>query len=126
MGAFFVFGGNRYGVGISFHRRWAGGVLVHIPEAVRGLYKAVAVGMGGRGHDRQLLFPVTGHEDTAHGHRLRYLDGHRRPGRRHRGHSGLPGACHCPAAYFRGAAARRYGRAEAHRITAKKTAFAVF
>lgn len=57
---------------------------------------------------------------------LRYLDGHRRPGRRHRGHSGLPGACHCPAAHFRGAAARRYRRTEAHRITAKKTAFAVF
>ena len=74
MGAFFVFGGNRYGVGISFHRRRAGGVLVYVSETVRGLYKAVAVGMGGRGHDRQLLFPVTGHEDAAHGHRLRHLD----------------------------------------------------
>ena len=82
--------------------------------------------MGGRGHDRQLLFPVTGHEDAAHGHRLRHLDGYRRPGRRHRGHSDFSGARHRPAAYFRGAAARRYRRAEAHRITAKKTAFAVF
>ena len=107
MGAFFVFGGNRYGVALSIHRRWAGGVLVYVSETVRGLHKAVAVGMGGRGHDRQLLFPVTGHEDAAHGHRLRHLDGYRRPGRRHRGHSGFSGARHRPAAHFRGAAARR-------------------
>ena len=56
MGAFFVFGGNRYGVALSIHRRRTGGVLVYVSEAVRGFYKAVAVGMGGRGHDRQLLF----------------------------------------------------------------------
>ena len=118
VGAFFVFGGNRwYGVGISlFHRRgvgWrcSGSTFLKLSE---GFTKLWAVCMGGRRHDRQLLFPVSGHEDAAHGHRLRHLDGYRRPGRRHRGHSGFPGACHCPAAYFRGAAARRYRRAEAH------------
>ncbi len=41
-------------MGVSFHRGRAGGVLVHLSEAVRGLHAAVAIGVGNRGHGGEL------------------------------------------------------------------------